>query len=173
MASTHPRDEEKGRHTDGSDHSTTFIETLEKAAPGYGKERSTAVADDIIVHESENPNVYQKMCLPLFVNLTAMSFLWVGSQIPLYMFGGVFPLIYNDIGGYYIYIWLIIGYLIPNAALCPFVGALSDLIGRKWVAAAGQIMLVVGPIVTATAEQMRVAIGMLAFPGHQVKRTQG
>lgn len=99
------------------------------------------------------------MSWSLFTALSAMSFLWVGSQIPLYMFGSVLPLIYNDIGGYYIYVWLIIGYLIPNAALCPFVGALSDLVGRKPVAAFGQLLLILGPIVTATAKSMRPAIG--------------
>ena len=91
--------------------------------------------------------------------LTAMSFLWVGSQIPLYLYGSVLPLIYSDIGGVDRYPWFVIGYLIPNAALCPFVGALSDLFGRRIVAIAGQILLIVGPIVTATADTMNVAIG--------------
>jgi hypothetical protein len=39
------------------------------------------------------------MNLKLFLALTAMSFLWVGSQIPLYLYGAVLPLIYSDIGG--------------------------------------------------------------------------
>lgn len=113
----------------------------------------------------------------LFGALLAMSFLWVGSQIPLYLFGGILPDIYGEIvsplvhlttqehrlisfqGGYDRWVWMIIAYLIPNAALCPFVGALSDLFGRKWVAMAGQIFLVVGPIVTATANEMNIAIG--------------
>lgn len=92
--------------------------------------------------------------------LVAMSFLWIGSQIPLYLFGGVTPDIYGDIGGYDRWVWFVIAYLIPNAALCPFVGALSDLFGRKGVAIAGQVFLVLGPIVTSTANTMNVAIGM-------------
>ena len=88
-----------------------------------------------------------------------MSFLWVGSQIPLYLYGSVLPLIYSDIGGVDRYPWFVIGYLIPNAALCPFVGALSDLFGRRIVAIVGQILLIVGPIVTATADTMNTAIG--------------
>lgn len=95
----------------------------------------------------------------LFLALMAMSFLWVGSQIPLYLFGAVTPDIYADVGGYDRWVWFVIGYLIPNAALCPFVGALSDLFGRKWVAVFGQVALIVGPIVTATAHTMNVAIG--------------
>ena len=96
----------------------------------------------------------------LFLSLTAMSFLWVGSQIPLYLFGSVLPRIYQDIGGVDRYVWFVIGYLIPNAALCPFVGALSDLFGRRMVAVAGQICLILGPIVTATANTMNIAIGI-------------
>lgn len=99
------------------------------------------------------------MCFKLFTGLAAMSFLWVGSQIPLYLFGALLPDIYTDIGGAERYQWMVIGYLIPNASLCPFVGALSDMFGRRWVAAGGQVLLIVGPIVTATANTMNVAIG--------------
>lgn len=88
----------------------------------------------------------------LFIALTGMSFLWVGSQIPLYLYGAVLPLIYGDIGGANgEYLWMIIGYLIPNAALCPFVGALSDMFGRKLVACVGQVLLVIGPVIVSTA----------------------
>ena len=91
--------------------------------------------------------------------LTAMSFLWVGSQIPLYLFGSVLPIIYSDIGGADRYVWFVIGYLIPNAALCPFVGALSDMFGRRFVGIIGQLLLILGPIVTTTANHMNIAIG--------------
>jgi MFS family permease len=100
----------------------------------------------------------------LFMTLVCMSFLWIGSQIPLYLFGSVLPLIYQDIGGVDRYTWFVIGYLIPNAALCPFVGALSDLFGRRNVAIVGQVCLIVGPIITATANTMNIAIGKHAHP---------
>lgn len=100
------------------------------------------------------------MNLSLFTSLVAMSFLWVGSQIPLYLFGSVLPAIYSDIGGYGRYLWMVIGYLIPVSALCPFVGALSDMFGRKAVGTTGQLLLIIGPIVTSTAKTMNTAIGM-------------
>lgn len=99
--------------------------------------------------------------MKLFLALVAMSFLWVGSQIPLYLFGSVLPRIYSDIGGVDRYTWFVVGYLIPNAALCPFVGALSDMFGRRYVAIGGQVLLIVGPIITCTAKTMNTAIGML------------
>ena len=100
--------------------------------------------------------------MQLFLSLMAMSFLWVGSQIPLYLFGSVLPRIYSDIGGVDRYVWFVVAYLIPNAALCPFVGALSDMFGRRYVAIFGQVMLIMGPIITATAKTMNTAIGTLS-----------
>lgn len=101
-----------------------------------------------------------QMTWRLFISLVAMSFLWVGSQIPLYLFGSVLPLIYGEIGGGDgRYLWMVIGYLIPISALCPFVGALSDLFGRRLVAAFGQVLLMIGPIVVSTSHEINTAIG--------------
>ena len=52
----------------------------------------------------------------LFLSLLAMTFLWVGSQIPLYLFGAVLPLIYEEVGGAGRYQWMVVGYLIPKYA---------------------------------------------------------
>jgi MFS family permease len=102
------------------------------------------------------------MTLRLFLGLTTMSFLWIGSQIPLYLYGSVLPLIYQDIGGSDRYVWFVLGYLIPAASLGVFCGALSDLFGRKMVAIAGQLCLIVGPVISATADTMNIAIGKAA-----------
>merc|ERR1711959_842883 len=156
------KDGTKHHNMEGSSRDGSPVEKLEHAEPGYGHERDERAIHDI---EDENPNVYHHMCFKLFTGLTAMSFLWVGSQIPLYLFGALLPDIYTDIGGAERYQWMVIGYLIPNASLCPFVGALSDMFGRRWVAAAGQVLLIVGPIVTATANTMNTAIGGQVISG--------
>ena len=54
---------------------------------------------------------------------------------------------------------MIIAYLIPLSSVCPFCGSLSDMFGRKAVGAAGQILLIIGPIVVSTAKTMNTAIG--------------
>ena len=100
----------------------------------------------------------------IFLALLAMSFLWVGSQIPLYLFGSILPLIYSDIGGADRYVWMVIGYLIPCAGLCPFVGALSDMFGRRNVGLTGQLLLILGPIVTSTAKTMNSSSGSQCEP---------
>lgn len=142
----------------GEDKTKAHIENAEHFVLGYGQERGTPEANNVVAED--NPWVHETFDAGLAVAFTAMSFLWIGSQIPLYLFGSVLPLIYTDIGGYEIYVWCVIGYLIPNAALCPFVGALSDMYGRKAVGAAGQLFLIVGPIVTTTANDMLTVIGM-------------
>jgi hypothetical protein len=41
------------------------------------------------------------------MSLVAMAFLWTGSQIPVYIFGGIPPYIYRDIGGTDRWIWFV------------------------------------------------------------------
>jgi MFS family permease len=149
--------------------------TTEKDLPrnGANSENSDNAGAQELEHPRRNdvhaqePAVYEYMSLRLFMCLVAMSFLWVGSQIPLYLYGSVLPDIYSEIGGATNgrWVWMVIGYLIPNAALCPFVGALSDLVGRKWVAAFGQVALVVGPVVVSTANEINVAICGMVIAG--------
>jgi MFS family permease len=95
----------------------------------------------------------------------AMAFLWTGSQIPAYLYGGVPPYIYGDIGGVDRWTWFILGYLFALGAVCPFVGSLSDLFGRRYVALFGTLCLIVGNIVTATAHSMNVFIGGMCING--------
>jgi len=148
----------------GSHTHHEFLDKLEHMEPGYGDERGPDAVKD--VKDEDNPYVYEHMNWKLFSSLVAMSFLWVGSQIPLYLFGSVLPDIYGEVGGANgRWVWMVIGYLIPNAALCPFVGALSDLFGRKYVAAFGQVVLVIGPVVVSTAKTINVAIGGMVISG--------
>lgn len=47
------------------------------------------------------------MTVHRFMSLLAMGFLWTGSQIPLYLFGAIPPIIYADIGGVDRYTWFV------------------------------------------------------------------
>jgi hypothetical protein len=80
--------------------------------------------------------------------------------------GGIPPYIYADIGGVDRWIWFILAYLIALAGICPFVGSLSDLIGRRYVALIGSMLILVGVIVSSTAHRMNTFIGELetVFP---------
>lgn len=73
--------------------------------------------------------------------------------------GGVPPYIYADIGGADRWVWFVLANLLALAAVCPFVGALSDLVGRRWVAITGTGLVVLGMIVVSTSHNMNVFIG--------------
>lgn len=49
--------------------------------------------------------------------------------------------------------------LLALAAVCPFVGSLSDLMGRRYVAILGASLIILGMIVASTAHDMNVFIG--------------
>jgi len=149
------------RSHDPEKHDTAQQESIDSQTPPNETEKGLHMAKS----RSRAPVVHEKMNARLFMTLASMSFLWVGSQIPLYLFGAVLPSIYKDIGGVDRWVWFVIGYLIPNAALCPFVGALSDIYGRQKVAIFGQVMLIMGPIITSTAHTMNIAIAGNVFSG--------
>ncbi|KAF4446727.1 putative MFS drug efflux pump [Fusarium austroafricanum] len=100
-----------------------------------------------------------------FMALVSQAFLWTGSQIPVYLFGGVPPYIYSDIGGHDRWTWFILANLLSLAAICPFVGSLSDMFGRRYVALCGASLIVLGMIICSTAHTMNVFIGGMVFAG--------
>ena len=68
------------------------------------------------------------------------------------------PYIYADLGGTDRWVWFILANLLALAAVCPFVGALSDLLGRRYVALMGAAFVVLGMIVCSTAKTMNIFI---------------
>jgi MFS family permease len=113
--------------------------------------------------------------------LIAMAFLWTGSQIPLYLYGGIPPYsktvcprlldfadritVYGELGGVDRWTWFVLGNLFALGAMCPFVGSLSDLFGRRYVALFGASLLILGNIVTSTAHTMNTFIAGMAIAG--------
>ena len=100
-----------------------------------------------------------QMTINRIMSLIAMAFLWTGSQIPVYFLGGIPPYIYRDIGGTDRWIWFALGNLLALASVCPFVGSMSDLMGRRNVAITGASLIILGVIVASTAHSMNVFIG--------------
>jgi MFS family permease len=53
----------------------------------------------------------------------------------------------------------VLGNLLALAAVCPFVGSLSDLFGRRYVALSGAVLICIGVTVASTAHSMNTFIG--------------
>jgi MFS family permease len=70
-----------------------------------------------------------------------------------------------DIGGETSEAWLGTASTVATAAIAPFAGAISDLIGRRYVALLGSALIIIGMIVVGTARRMDVAIGGTAIVG--------
>lgn len=75
------------------------------------------------------------------------------------------PYIYADLGGSDRWIWFVLGNLLSLAAVCPFVGSLSDLMGRRYVALLGAAFIVLGMIICSTAHTMNTFICGMVFAG--------
>ncbi|KAM7221053.1 MFS drug efflux pump [Rhypophila decipiens] len=97
--------------------------------------------------------------------LTALALMWSGAQAPLFLFAAVPVYIYADLGGADHWIWLASANLLATAAISPFVGSLSDIFGRRIVAIAGSVFIIVGQIMCGCAKSMDVFIGGMAVSG--------
>ncbi|PLN75818.1 putative MFS drug efflux pump [Aspergillus taichungensis] len=116
--------------------------------------------DEAALRGAEIPMTFRR-----FMGFVAMAFLWTGSQIPVYLFGGIPPYIYGSIGGADRWVWFVLANLLGLAGVCPFVGSLSDLIGRRYVAIIGASLVCIGMIVSSTANTMNIFIAGMAIAG--------
>lgn len=94
----------------------------------------------------------------------ALTGLYVASQIPLYMVGGSLSFIAKDIPSANI-LWLITANQLCLAAFAPFIGYLTDLIGRRHVTLIGGVAIIVGSILVATAHSFGQAVAGTALAG--------
>lgn len=106
--------------------------------------------------------------------------MWSGAQAPLFLFGETLPTgfyhkpcgplangclaavplyVYRDIGGSDHWIWFASANLLATAAISPFVGSLSDIFGRRYVAISGSVFIITGQIICGCARTMDVFIG--------------
>ncbi|KAH8646363.1 MFS multidrug transporter-like protein [Xylariales sp. PMI_506] len=131
----------------------------------FEKPNSQSVEHDLRSTGDGEPAEDVPMTKRRIMALVAQAFLWTGSQIPVYLFGAIPPYIYADIGGADRWIWFVLANLLSLAAVCPFVGSLSDLFGRRYVALSGASFLVLGMIICSTAHTMNIFIGGMVFAG--------
>lgn len=98
------------------------------------------------------------------VAVASLCLVYVGAQEILYFTGGALTYIAADINTT-IPNWLLTANTLAVTAICPFVGYLTDLLGRKWICVFGTVMLVVGSIVLGVTKSLASAITGEAIAG--------
>ncbi|KAK4466950.1 major facilitator superfamily domain-containing protein [Cladorrhinum samala] len=97
--------------------------------------------------------------------MAALACMWSNAQVPLYMFAGAPIHIYSSLHGAANWVWFVSANLLATAAIAPFVGALSDLFGRRYAALMGSMLVIIGQAVCGTAKEMWVFILGMAISG--------
>jgi len=125
----------------------------------------------------EGVEQHPPMTFKRFMAIFSLGCLLAETQIPLYLIGGALCIFLDvlllmwvaytvaDIGGQTSFAWLAISYTLSLAAIAPFAGAISDLIGRRYVSLLGCTLVMVGMIIVGKSARMPVAIGGMAIVG--------
>lgn len=138
----------------------TTANDLEKTRTGPDVAR-TATGQAQIGADEEMPRIETRT----FLACLAISFLWTGSQIPLYMLLVCIQYTLKDIGGADIQQWYILGPLLALAATAPIAGSISDIFGRRWAILVGGAMTVIGLIVLGTSHEPGQNVASFFFTG--------
>ncbi|GAM89670.1 hypothetical protein ANO11243_077090 [Dothideomycetidae sp. 11243] len=94
----------------------------------------------------------------------SLCLVYVGAQVILYMTGGTLsyigPSIHSNFAN-----WLLTANTLAVTAVVPFVGYITDLLGRRYVAIFGSFLLVIASIVQATAKTLGSSVTAQALGG--------
>lgn len=151
------------------------VETVTPVDPPSEKKASKQKGD--VEQGQGGAEQHQPMTLKRFMAIFSLGCLLAAAQIPLYLIGGtlctttgdwiilIIAFTVEEIGGETSYAWVAIAYTLALAAICPFAGATSDLLGRRYASLLGAGLVVVGMIVVGTAHRINTAIGGMALTG--------
>lgn len=98
------------------------------------------------------------------IAVASLCIVYVGSQIVLYFVSSGLTAISESIGTKYGN-WMLTANTLAVAAICPFVGYITDLLGRRWVCIAGTLLLILASVVQATAQNFAAAVSAQAIGG--------
>lgn len=101
-------------------------------------------------------------CLPC---CTLSNTSYLGSQVPLYFVGGSLAYIVQDLGGAQAEAWLPVCYTLVLAAICPFVGYLQDMFGRRHMTLGGAITVIVGIALVGSAHSFGQGVAGMCIAG--------
>lgn len=117
---------------------------------------------DLVAHEADETDI--PWTLTRMVAVASLCLVYVGSQIVLYFVSSNLLPISESIGTKYGN-WMLTANTLAVAAVCPFVGYITDLLGRRWVSIGGSILLIIASVVQATAMNFAAAVSAQAIGG--------
>jgi MFS family permease len=79
--------------------------------------------------------------------------------------GASLSYVVEDIGAVGKESWLPVANTLAIASTAPFVGYIQDLIGRRYIALLGCVLLIVGVVLVGTAHEFGRAVGGMALAG--------
>lgn len=98
------------------------------------------------------------------IALLSLCVVYVGSQVILYFVSsGLLPIsrsLNTPYGN-----WMLTANTLAVAAICPFVGYITDMLGRRWMCLFGSLCLIIASIVQATANTLGQAVAAQAVGG--------
>ncbi|KIW45798.1 uncharacterized protein PV06_04152 [Exophiala oligosperma] len=94
-----------------------------------------------------------------------LTFIFTGSQQPLYFTAGSLEFIIKDVGGSSTGSWLPIAYTLAAAVPIPFAGYLQDIFGRRLILLFATSLTMVGLIILGTAHSFPQAVVAMALCG--------
>lgn len=149
---------------DGEEDDPYRLEKTDTGKTGseYHLERSaTRDANRVSSEDEENTRVDFKT----FMACLSLSFLWTGSQIPLYLLLATVNSTIEDIGGANVQVWFVLGPLSALAAIAPAAGSISDILGRRYAILAGGASMVVGLVLIGAAQNPAMELVSMPFTG--------
>ncbi|GAA3406441.1 MDR family MFS transporter [Paenibacillus hodogayensis] len=75
------------------------------------------------------------------------------------------PHIVKELGGFELYAWSFVAYMITSTVMTPIAGRLSDMFGRKQVFAVGMIVFLIGSLLCGSAQTMLMLVLFRAVQG--------
>ncbi|KAI5358326.1 putative major facilitator transporter Str1/Tri12, major facilitator superfamily [Septoria linicola] len=98
------------------------------------------------------------------IAVLSLCIVYVGSQIILYFTSSALAAISQSLGTT-LGNWMLTANTLAVAAICPFVGYITDLMGRRNIALIGTLFLLISCAVQATADSLGQAIAAQAIGG--------
>lgn len=98
------------------------------------------------------------------IAVASLCIVYVGSQIVLYFVSSALLPISESLETRYGN-WMLTADTLAVAAICPFVGYITDLLGRRWVCLGGSLFLILASIIQATAHDLGQAVAAQAVGG--------